>query len=487
MGEGWCTRSGSDSADLWREIWHKWRDIGPGIAIKKVRAHTSVLDIMRGRITKADREGNAAADKAAKEALAVAKLEAPADAYNMQLARAVMWGRWIVRYATRWVSDVHDMEAGGGGAHDIDRRNDDGMTTTRQSLGHETWANAKETLCRRCGRHSLKANPTPSFWREACRGTAAGRTMAAHTGNINEKWFWHHYSRSALVGRGFVMQSRGHIPSHMIDESKLAGMVPSAEVAAFRAHVGLGPAARGGGDDEDERRRLLTTVSGTTSTAADAATMIGDGGGLDRVRARDPSAEASGTRTVRQRVEAIERHRREQLLHDASTPADHAAASASAPAGGATQTGTKREREPADDDVAEGPEGKKRANASAEEEMAPPIGDPEPWMREPSWMPVWLHRKRDEGQPSAMGEQGYAHGTPSASSGSGGAMPDADRSHHMMNVGALLFCNRCGAYGLNRAGAKLTAPCVKTVSRDVKKRLERMRNGRHPITGAPIN
>ncbi len=115
MGEGWCTRSGADSADLWREIWHKWKDIGPGIVIKKVRAHTSVLDIVRGRITRADREGNAAADKAAKEALAVAKLEAPAEAYNMQLARAVMWGRWIIRYATRWVSDVHDMEAEVGG------------------------------------------------------------------------------------------------------------------------------------------------------------------------------------------------------------------------------------------------------------------------------------------------------------------------------------------------------------------------------------
>ncbi len=82
-GEQWCTRAGADAADLWREIWHRWKDIGPGVAIKKVRAHTSVLDIIRGRITEEDRNGNAVADKAAKEALLVAKREAPAEAYNI--------------------------------------------------------------------------------------------------------------------------------------------------------------------------------------------------------------------------------------------------------------------------------------------------------------------------------------------------------------------------------------------------------------------
>ncbi len=98
-GEAWCTRVGGEASDIWREVWHRWRDIGGGVQIKKVRAHTSVLDIVRGRITEADRNGNAAADKAAKEALAAAKAEAPADNYNTHLARAILWGggrSWIM-------------------------------------------------------------------------------------------------------------------------------------------------------------------------------------------------------------------------------------------------------------------------------------------------------------------------------------------------------------------------------------------------------
>ncbi len=92
LGEDWCTRAGGEVAGMWREVWHRWRDIGDGVVIHKGRARTSLLEIVRGRITQADREGNAAADKAAKEALAAAKAEAPADNYNSQLARAISWG-----------------------------------------------------------------------------------------------------------------------------------------------------------------------------------------------------------------------------------------------------------------------------------------------------------------------------------------------------------------------------------------------------------
>ncbi len=336
----------------------------------------------------------------------------------------------------------------------------------------------------------MEANPTPSFWREACRGTAAGRTMAAHNGNINEKWFWHHYSRSTLVGKGYVMRSRGHIPANMIDESRLAEMVPDTEVAALRAHVGLEPVARESGETEGEREHPTTTGMGTTATTSEAAATIGDLDHLDRARVkREAAADASDGRTVRQRVADIERRQQGQPVHAAAADiamATAAAASAPAPAAGAEQAGMKRGREVGDDGDVARRDGDKRANVGAALEMTQAVGDPEPWMREPAWMPIWMHKKKSEVQPTRGGEQDAALGAPTASSSSGGARPDADRSHHMMNVGSLLFCNRCGAYGFNRAGAKLTAPCTKTVSRDVKKRLERMRAGLHPITGASI-
>ncbi len=70
------------------------------MVIAKVKAHTTALDVVRGVVSKEDRDGNDAADKAAKEALAVAKRDSPAEQFNAQLARAVLWARWVLRYSS---------------------------------------------------------------------------------------------------------------------------------------------------------------------------------------------------------------------------------------------------------------------------------------------------------------------------------------------------------------------------------------------------
>ncbi len=168
---------------------------------------------------------------------------------------------------------------------------------------------------------------------------------------------------------------------------------------------------------------------------------------------REAAADSAGGRTVRQRLKDTEERQRGQSLHPAPPPAVSAAAPETAPAAGADQSGIKRGREATNEEEDDRPEGGKRASVDAAAELSQPIGDPEPWMQEPAWMPVWLHKKKTEAPPRVE-EQGAAHDAPSASSSSGGARPDTDRSHHMMNVGPMLFCNRCGACGLNRAGAK---------------------------------
>ena len=72
------------------------------IGIQKVKAHTKWKEVMEGKVSQFDHVGNEAADKAAKEALAVAKLEAPAAAYNAAIATAVLWAKWIMDYAAIW-------------------------------------------------------------------------------------------------------------------------------------------------------------------------------------------------------------------------------------------------------------------------------------------------------------------------------------------------------------------------------------------------
>ncbi len=65
-GRRWCTRAGGEAADLWRLVWHRMEDIGGGVEIRKVKAHTTWIDVLKGRISREDRDGNAAADAAAK-------------------------------------------------------------------------------------------------------------------------------------------------------------------------------------------------------------------------------------------------------------------------------------------------------------------------------------------------------------------------------------------------------------------------------------
>ena len=73
-----------------------------GVIVEKVKSHTGWRDVMEGRVRQIDHVGNEAADKAAKEALAMAKLQAPATAFNAALATAVLWTKWVMDYASVW-------------------------------------------------------------------------------------------------------------------------------------------------------------------------------------------------------------------------------------------------------------------------------------------------------------------------------------------------------------------------------------------------
>ena len=64
---------------------------------------------MLGNVSQFNYVGNAAADTAAKEALAVAKAEAPAGAYNAAVATAVLRSKWILDYQAVWVQCVHGL------------------------------------------------------------------------------------------------------------------------------------------------------------------------------------------------------------------------------------------------------------------------------------------------------------------------------------------------------------------------------------------
>ena len=227
-GKKITTSSSYEAADLWRDFWAIVEEIGGdkagtgGVAIEKVKAHSTWADIVEGRVNQSDHVGNNAADKAAKEALAVAKSDSPATEFNAAIARAVLWAKWIMNYTRVWDPTWPDevekaeealvREAGQEGGSE---------RAVRQSVEHELWERREGLRCRRCGRESKGGAPIPTFGSDACKGCAAGKVMASDTGNINYLWHEHKYSKEEMAVQGFTLRKKGVIPSCAIDEARL--------------------------------------------------------------------------------------------------------------------------------------------------------------------------------------------------------------------------------------------------------------------------
>ncbi len=470
LGEAWCTRSGADGADIWRNVWHHWKDIGGGVVIAKVKAHTTALDVVRGVVSKEDRDGNDAADKAAKEALAVAKRDSPAEQFNAQLARAVLWARWVLRYSSCWVDDGDEVDDDVLPPRDAEALRPEGGGA-RTTIGHELWENVRETLCRRCGRTSAKANPTLSFLREACRGSAAGRAMYRHTGNLNELWHRHQHAMSSLVSKGYALRSRSFIPRGAIDEARLGELVPEDQSQALREHLGLSPAVADAARDHHQSHHPVHHLH--------------RGGGHEPLHdrpdglpfpsdARKREAEGEETRrTVRQRVQAIE---------DAVSRKR---------GGGEPGNAPRSEDRPS----------ARRKTEHAVDDMMGDLGDPRPWLRDPQWLPTWMHRGEMARRAGEQRQQQLQQEAPpqhadlpmepaaradDAARPAGSSSSSGPAEHSLVVAGPLIFCNRCGAYGVRRMGAKLKGHCKGSAPSDLHARLDRMRQGRHPITGEAV-
>ena len=61
------------------------------------------------------------------------------------------------------------------------------------------------------------------------------------------------------------------------------------------------------------------------------------------------------------------------------------------------------------------------------------------------------------------------------------------RRHRLRTRGCLVWCDYCGAYSAQRAGARLRGTCEgRPTTRHRTTRLNRLRMGRHPITNVPL-
>ena len=218
-GKQATTRAGREAADLWRQVWHLMDEIGDGVRVSKVKAHTSWWDVWDGKITLRDRGGNEAADAAAKAMLNEALLEAPIRNFSVQAARAMLWAKWIVKYASDWLDDADPMD-------DVPavpaERRERGESESNK-LEHQVWEVGSLSMCSRCGRQEQLRAGRRGYRADACKGSAGGRALAHATGNKNWVWAHHLHSEADMRKKGAWLIQRGRVPPSMVTDEPLQG------------------------------------------------------------------------------------------------------------------------------------------------------------------------------------------------------------------------------------------------------------------------
>ncbi len=172
-GEDWCTSAARDGADLWRITWHLLRDIGPGIMVRKVKAHLTHEDVQDGRISLALWRGNRLADKFAKAGAQHAeKISSPAALVSAH-EKAARFYDWVAHVAQNWVQTA-----------EVTHKRERPPKKTRRprrprpahaERPHELWELRGRLCCVVCARRAVGKRPRRVLSSSACPGSVASR------------------------------------------------------------------------------------------------------------------------------------------------------------------------------------------------------------------------------------------------------------------------------------------------------------------------
>ncbi len=240
-GRKWCLNPRREGASLWRDIWRALDDVGGGVEVVKVKAHTSWRDVLEGKVSLRGQRGNAMADATAKAALEVVHRAAPTAAFDGQLARAMAWHKWVLAYATTWGDRIDTETASAEEARGPATEDAAAYSyRPRTTMSHELWTDRYRVTCRRCGRNAPRDAAHKPLLQEACRGSAAGRAAALHSGNKNHVWHSFALAKKTLVEKGGVLTARSTIPDELIDHSRIGEL--QADVSGFSIDVAPPPA-----------------------------------------------------------------------------------------------------------------------------------------------------------------------------------------------------------------------------------------------------
>ncbi len=211
-GSRWCTSGRREGADIWRAIWKRIDDIGPGLVVVKVKGHATRTHIDQGITTAELKRGNDEADKWAKEGTLLAHASSPVKQVMDDYKRAVQYYKWIAHVVNH--HEDREMLYGIGNKARNDQGNavGDRRGTGRRArtirlhaaLPHKLWSLHGNWRCSACGRTAQTNRAKNALARTACRGSAAARLLEWAMGGHRAADRAHGVRRQSLVQQGAV-------------------------------------------------------------------------------------------------------------------------------------------------------------------------------------------------------------------------------------------------------------------------------------------
>ena len=294
-GRRHCTASSADRADVWRKIWRIIDEIGEDFRIDWLPGHSSWIHVLEGKLTPHQHVGNDMADTAAKEARAWAEGMAPNKGFAGQAKKARACYRWVLDFATAWPYEPREE---GKEEEDVEQRaREPRERPTPTNIRHEVWKIEGRLKCRRCSRDFGRGDLQAANAYESCKGTAAGRALAALTGNINYVWADYASPYLNLVKKGAVLVKAAKVPELVVDWSQLEVFSGTAE----GRHTLQGCIAEGAW--QELRRRERAPKHGTREEVTErVGNEEGCHGERDQGERKRQRGKESPRRNVRRRV-----------------------------------------------------------------------------------------------------------------------------------------------------------------------------------------
>ncbi len=294
---------------------------------------------------------------------------------------------------------------------------------------------------------------------------------------------------------GAALVSRFAISRRFLRDIGARPVNPEEDQGRERGDAGIGDGDGSAGEGEEYETEELATASGATSSSAPSSAQqaAARGGALAHEGTDGPEAGAAGDILVRgtdweSDFEDVFGHggALDEPLDEVAYPAQHL----------------------------HGPEAKRRRRDSADEDNdGPAVAEQAPVRASSSHMEVedvrgarGVKRSRDDlqqahGEDRAQPEEEPLAEVSGQGAGSGSALGEAQpergrvrvsgrwgHGHKIAFVGPVAWCEDCGRYAIQRVGRGLADACPGRIAAGsaARRRVERLRSGRHPITGARL-